>query len=239
MNDNLLGDFHQAQMDELKTIINKIDSLSVAQQGSPNLQGELDRIKSLVGNIKLPAQDNTELKRLLGTIAHSQADSSQVVEIDKLIRSCNNNLVDIYDSIGSRIDKIAEYQKHDPKPKTTIHKLDLSSWKNSIALCCCIIITIGTIFWAFNLHNENDKLRTNDLKYRYIKMQGYASTTLVIELEDYFHQDDNAAGIKSIRHKIEEYEATINKKVIAEEQARLRTQEAAELDRKIKKLQKK
>ena len=239
MNDNLLGDFHQAQMDELKTIINKIDSLSVAQESSPNLQGELSSIKSLVGNIKLPAQDNTELNKLLSTIAHSQADSSQVLEINKLIRSCNNNLVDVCTSIGSRIDEIAEYQKHDPKPKTTVHKLDLSSRRVLIGLIGSVVIAIGTTLWALDLHRDHDKLRTNDLKYRYIKMVGDVDDTFIAEIEEYIYNDKSGKILIHIEEKVESYEKTMAEKIRAEEQARLRTQEAAELDSKIKKLQKK
>ncbi|MFR9527520.1 MAG: hypothetical protein SNI45_05540 [Rikenellaceae bacterium] len=86
---------------------------------------------------------------------------------------------------------------------------------------------------------ENEKLRTNDLKYRYIKMVGDIDDRLVYDLEELIYKDKSGKVLNEMETQIEDYERTIELKIRAEEQARLNREESAKLDKQIKELQKK
>ncbi|MFR9634531.1 MAG: hypothetical protein SNI46_06725, partial [Rikenellaceae bacterium] len=164
---------------------------------------------------------------------------SQVAEVDKLIRACNNNLVDIYDSIDKRLCELVLQQQGNTTPKNIIHKIDFSSRKVIFGVLSSVVIAIGVTFWAFNLSSENEKLRTNDLKYRYIKMVGDIDDRLVYDLEELIYKDKSGKVLNEMETQIEDYERTIELKIRAEEQARLNREESAKLDKQIKELQKK
>lgn len=74
----------------------------------------------------------------------------------------------------------------------------------------------------------------NDLKYRYMKMKGDVSPELMAELEDIFTINRDAERIKQMRSDVEEYKQTILRQAALIEQARLKAQEAEQLDAQSK-----
>lgn len=76
----------------------------------------------------------------------------------------------------------------------------------------------------------------NDLKYRYMKMKGGASSAMMAELEDLFTLNRDAARIEAMRADVVEYEETILRQAALAEQARLKAQEAQMLDAKAKQI---
>jgi len=74
----------------------------------------------------------------------------------------------------------------------------------------------------------------NDLKYRYMKMKGDISPELIVELEEIFTINRDAERIKQMRSDVEKYEQTILRQAALIEQARLKAQEAEQLDAQSK-----
>lgn len=74
----------------------------------------------------------------------------------------------------------------------------------------------------------------NDLKYRYIKMKGEASSKQIGELENLFGLNRDNAKIKQMREDVEAYEDAVQKRAALPEQARLKKQAVKELDNKAK-----
>ena len=79
----------------------------------------------------------------------------------------------------------------------------------------------------------------NDLKYRYMKMKGDASPELMAELENIFTINRDPNRIKQMRSDVEEYEQTILRQAALTEQARLKAQEAEQLNAKARNIQNK
>lgn len=79
----------------------------------------------------------------------------------------------------------------------------------------------------------------NDLKYRYIKMKGEASPDRIAELEDLFELNRDNAKIHQIKKDVEEYEQTIRRKILLEEQARRKAGEVQNLTDKANSIKKK
>ena len=65
-------------------------------------------------------------------------------------------------------------------------------------------------------------------------MKGGASSAMMAELEDLFTLNRDAARIEAMRADVEEYEQTILRQVALAEQARLKVQEAEQLNAKAK-----
>lgn len=79
----------------------------------------------------------------------------------------------------------------------------------------------------------------NDLKYRYIKMKGKATSDRIAELEELFEQNRDNAKIREMKRDVEEYERTVKRKVQLEEQARLKEREAERLNENASRLKNK
>lgn len=98
--------------------------------------------------------------------------------------------------------------------------------------CLVIIGFMSIALW--DARQPNVQRDDNDLKYRYMKMKGDTSPELMTELENIFTINRDVERIKQIRSDVEEYEQTILRQVALAEQARLKAQEAEQLNAKAK-----
>lgn len=98
--------------------------------------------------------------------------------------------------------------------------------------CLVIIGFVSIALW--DARQPNVQRDDNNLKYRYMKMKGGASSAMMAELEDLFTLNRDAARIEAMRADVEEYEQTILRQVALAEQARLKVQEAEQLNAKAK-----
>jgi Na+/phosphate symporter len=92
------------------------------------------------------------------------------------------------------------------------------------------------LYWA--ARPNYDRI-DNDLKYRYIKMKGKATSDRIAELEELFEQNRDNAKIREMKRDVEEYERTVKRKVQLEEQARLKEREAERLNENASRLKNK
>ena len=76
--------------------------------------------------------------------------------------------------------------------------------------------------------------RDNDLKYRYVQMQGEISPTGVINLDIIFKNRKDS--VRVIRKQVEQHEKTVIEKSKQLEQVRLKEQEAEQLKREAESL---
>ncbi len=236
MNESLLRDLHDTQIEELNKLKTAIKELAEKPTASPT---DVGKIQMMLSNIKLPAQDYSELKKyiyntVMTTISNTD---TQIAGVDKLVRNCNNNLVGIYNSIDKRLAELAEQQQMDNKPQVHIHKLDFTSRRVFFAILGLVVASFGLCIYAYNIKVENVRLSANDLKYRYIKMIGDIDDRLVYDLEELIYKDKSGRVLKEMKKQVEDYERAIELKIKAEEQARLKTEESAKLDKQIKELQ--
>lgn len=98
---------------------------------------------------------------------------------------------------------------------------------STIGMMAAIVVLCTMLYWTAK---PNYDLIDNDLKYRYIKMKGEASPKRITELEEIFEFNRDNAKIRQMKKDVEEYERTILQKIVLEEQARLKEQEAMRLN---------
>ena len=102
-----------------------------------------------------------------------------------------------------------------------------------IGMMSTIVLLCTMLYWA--ARPNYDRI-DNDLKYRYIKMKGKATSDRIAELEEIFELNRDNAKIRQMKRDVEEYERTVRQKVILEEQARLREREANRLNENASRL---
>ena len=102
-----------------------------------------------------------------------------------------------------------------------------------IGMMSTIVLLCTMLYWA--ARPNYDRI-DNDLKYRYIKMKGKATSDRIAELEELFEQNRDNAKIREMKRDVEEYERTVKRKVQLEEQARLKEREAERLNENASRL---
>lgn len=123
-------------------------------------------------------------------------------------------------------------------PRIIRHKISLSIESKGvfwtiIGMMATIVLLCTMLYW---IAKPNYDRIDNDLKYRYIKMKGKATPERLSELEEIFERNRDNTKIRQMKKDVEEYEWTIRQKIILEEQARLKVQEAEKLNNKASRL---
>lgn len=105
-----------------------------------------------------------------------------------------------------------------------------------IGMMTTIVLLCTMLYWTAK---PNYDRIDNDLKYRYLKMKGEATPERITELEELFELNRDNTKIREMKRDVEEYEQTIRQKIILEEQARLKEQEAERLNENASRLKNK
>ncbi|WP_291527861.1 hypothetical protein [Bacteroides sp. UBA939] len=99
-----------------------------------------------------------------------------------------------------------------------------------IAMSLVILLSLAGNVWQTT---RNSQLKDNDLKYRYINMQGEANPENLLRLETVFTYDRNKDSIAVIRERVETYERLVKEQAEKIERERLNTKEAERLEREV------
>jgi len=123
-------------------------------------------------------------------------------------------------------------------PRIVQHRISLTIESQGVfwaitGMMSTIVLLCTMLYWTAK---PNYDRIDNDLKYRYIKMKGEATPERIAELEETFELNRDNAKIRQMKKDVEEYEQTIRKKIILEEQAKQKEREAEKLNNKATKL---
>lgn len=94
-----------------------------------------------------------------------------------------------------------------------------------------IILAMG--IWSNSLRNQNAKLSDNDLKYRYIQMQGSVTTNDFIALDSLFYSNRNSKKIKALCKQVKTFEENVKQRARILEQEEWLKRERMQLDEKL------
>ncbi len=141
--------------------------------------------------------------------------------------------------INDLTEKLEEIIEETRKPVKTEHRhifsLDSSKvFTGVIGLCIVTILCLCTIFYQ---RKEISSYEDNDLKYRYVKMQGETTPPEIEQLEDIF--ENSRDKIKLLRKEVEKYEKAIFEEAKRLEKAKLKEQEAERLKKEAESLKNK
>ena len=206
--------------------------------------------ETMVKTIKteLSAKNNqsgdNDLSQRVEQIIHSEQEQQRAI-ITQLagrlesIEQSNIKTQAGIDSLQSAVEAI-EIPTELP-PRIVQHRISLAIESKGIfwtmiGMMSAIVLLCTMLYWTAN---PNYDRIDNDLKYRYIRMKGEATPDRIAELEELFELNRDNAKIREMKRDVEEYEQTIRKKIILEEQARLKERKAEHLTDKANSIKKK
>lgn len=167
-------------------------------------------------------------------------------EIRELVKTGNKNDIPIQPEIelpdlsaimelsGKLDEAIGEIRK--PVKTEHHHIFTIASGKvffGVITICIALLLSSFVIYYQ---RKEIFTYRDNNLKYRYIQMQGEITPSGLINLDSIF--ENRRDSVKKIRQQVEQYEEAVIEKAKRLERARLKEQEAGRLREEADKLKK-
>lgn len=141
-------------------------------------------------------------------------------------------ITDLINQIGKKIEPLNVPQNFVIRREHAI-SLDFKNSKAAITMIVMslvILLSVTGNVWQFT---RNSQLRDNDLKYRYINMQGEANPENLLKLETVFTYNRNNDSIAVIRKRVETYERLVKEQAEKIERARLNAKEAERLEREV------
>ena len=209
----------------------------------------VEDIKALVANatglncrhIDRKLEEQTKvLNSSFSAISESVRDVKAIVNKSQLSGEMLNSLAELKQI---QVQKSDELKTLVQKLKTTIEegvhnfKHHRIGFETPFVFWTIVIETamiFGLFTWIIISEKPNQREEDNDLKYRYIKMKGDASTEQIATLEDIFEFNRNTEAIEQMRKDVETYEEAVRKQAALAEQARLKEQAAKEQESKAK-----
>lgn len=117
--------------------------------------------------------------------------------------------------------------------------IDFKNSKTAITMLAMGLVIIFSVVGNIWQSTRNSQLRENDLKYRYINMQGETNPENLLKLETFFTYNRNKDSIAVIRKRVETYERLVKEQAEKIERARLNAKEAERLEREVESMKKK
>jgi len=157
----------------------------------------------------------------------NKIDVSTVCEMfEKLSEKLDKQTTDKSAEPLQAIEKFSEPTKVEHR-----HTIDIASSKVFLSLIIMALMILGLAYAIGEQRRTISQYKNNDLKYRYIKMQGQTDEENLYRLEKQFRYGDS---IKIIRKQVEKYEELIKEQVEKLERARRNSEEAERLQDEIK-----
>lgn len=170
-----------------------------------------------------------EIKKQLKQIGEKQVTTPEPVPQPKI------EIPDL-SVIPELTNKLDEVISEVRKPVKTEHRHIFSFESNKIFFSV-IGLSLAFLINLFVIYFQREELSTykdNDLKYRYVKMEGEITPEKLNMLEDIF--ENKRESIKAIRKDVEKYEKALAEEAKRLEKARLKEQEAERLRKEAKEI---
>ena len=123
-------------------------------------------------------------------------------------------------------------------PRITQHRISLAIESKGvfwamIGMMATIVLLCTMLYWTAK---PNYDRIDNDLKYRYLKMKGEATSDRIAELEEIFELNRDNAKIRRMKKDVEAFEKVVKQKAMHDEQVRLNEQAAKHFEQQLKRI---
>jgi hypothetical protein len=158
-------------------------------------------------------------------------------EIKAEIRNQKVTLPD-FSSINELTDRLEQAIQEIRKPVKHEHRYSISvdSSKTFFVIIGLLLFLLITSFIVYYQRKEIYSYRDNDLKYRYLKMQGEAKPEMLYDLENIF--ENKRDSVKIIRKQVKQYEKAVIEGAKRLEKMRLKELEVERLREEVQGLKK-
>jgi predicted PurR-regulated permease PerM len=158
---------------------------------------------------------NQQIEKI-GQKQPEETDNEQILELKTVMEDFHESQSEKLDEIGNAVRKGKRKIEFSPNSVNTI-----------IVLFSLMVFVLGFLWWNARLHEQLAQYVDNDLKYRYVLMQGETTPKILNQLEDIFENKSDSAKI--IRKQVESYEKSLLEELKLLNKAKLKEQEAEQL----------
>jgi hypothetical protein len=138
-----------------------------------------------------------------------------------------NSMAERFEDIIRKVRKPVKVEHH--------HKIEIASNWVFLSLLGMGLMILGLSYFIGNQRQTLSRYKDNNLKYRYIKMQGHTDEESLYRLERQFKYNDS---IKIIRKQVEKYEELVQKHAERLEKTKQGGESADRLQREIESMKK-
>ncbi len=158
---------------------------------------------------------NQKLDKNIQQLSQNRPQAQENEDIEKLI-SAVETFTEIQSTKLNSIEKLIQKEKR----KIEFTPTSIQGMIFSFSL---MAILLAMAVWNYSLRNQNGTLADNDLKFRYIQMQGNATAKDFTKLDTLFHFNRNSKKIKALRKQVESFEENVRQRArILEQEERLK-----------------
>ncbi|MCG6188588.1 hypothetical protein [Maribellus maritimus] len=200
-----------ALFEELKQKIEQLSKGGISDnQTNSNFDAEeivvlINEILTRVNQKQFSPEQIKELQNILAQVA-----GYSLGKVNDNIRTILTELKTIIVPIKEKIN-LLQIPQNTVIRKEHVFIVDFRRSKTAITIITMALVIL--LSWGGNIWQlrNNNQLKDNALKYRYIKMKGKASSQDLLRLETVFVYDRNRDSISVIREQIETYERLVKK----------------------------
>ncbi|KAA6346315.1 hypothetical protein EZS27_006164 [termite gut metagenome] len=156
-----------------------------------------------------------------------QNKSNKSVEPTQVDMTAVNAMTERFENLIAEVRKPTKVNHH--------HVISIGSNKVFFSLIGMCIIILILMFAIYNQRQTISQYEDNDLKYRYIKIQGQATENNIYRLEKQFEYRDS---IVIIRKQVEKYEQLVKEQAERIERGKQNEKETDKLTKEIESLKK-
>jgi hypothetical protein len=175
--------------------------------------------------------DTSAVFEMFETISNKLDKYTNVsVEPTQIDLSAVNAMTERFENVIDEVKKptIIEHQHR--------HTIDIGSSKVFLSMVVMVLVILGLSYFIGEQRRSISQYKDNDLKYRYIKMQGQTNEENLYQFEQQFKYNDS---IKIIRKQVEKYEELIKEQAEKLERAKQDSKELEKLQQNMKVLKNK
>jgi hypothetical protein len=134
-------------------------------------------------------------------------------------------MTELTERLETVIEEVRKPVKHEHR-----HIIEIGPSKVFLSMVVMLVTIFGLSFAIGNQRETISQYRNNDLKYRYIKMQGETDEEKIFRMDRQFGYRDSVA---IIRKQVEKYEELVKEQAERIERARREAEEAGKLQKKV------
>lgn len=220
-NDNINMDI-QLGIDAISQTVEEINR-KLSNQSNPESSLTADLLNKISETIEYAkkAIDEEDLKKFLNIVI------SVTTELQERANKASAEFLN---------QKVAEINELTKQPSVVINRysVDFKSSKTFVAiliLCLCIGISL---YFNYNQLQENNRLKQNDIKYRYVQMKGGVSYDDIIYLNRSYMTRPYYRD--SIENKIVDFESLVRQKAYNESVKEQNEKDNKQINKKLKEL---
>ena len=236
MEDNLILEGLLSMVTELKE---KLEAQVTPASREETLErfGAIEQALSrLHSNPAVPVEKLQTIQSQLDDVRNKMQGQQQHIEDTKRIS------LEIYRNFKIMVDTLDSYKtdKEEVAPLPFYQRIynKVTSWirPGLFLFSAVLVICFVSIFLNVRLAERMQQLQDNDMKYRYLLMQGQADGEIFDMLENKFKWQRDNGFIRSLTDSVMDFEYRIQKQAEALERARLLNEQAEQLKKEADKL---